>query len=92
MGEIGRRMVSSDLVRYASNRLLIQDYLRRHPEALEQPIKKPLIVVGLPRSGTTHLVNLLAAAIRSIDRVLPNKARATATTTSPRTRRPTADT
>ncbi|MFO0697078.1 MAG: sulfotransferase [Polyangiales bacterium] len=64
MGEIGRGMVVGDLVRYASNRLLIQDYLKRHPDALEQPVEKPLVVVGLPRSGTTHLVNLLAADSR----------------------------
>ncbi|MFZ1863529.1 MAG: sulfotransferase, partial [Polyangiales bacterium] len=64
MGEVGRRTVLGDLVRYASNRLLIQDYLRRHPEALEEHVQKPLIVVGLPRSGTTHLVNLIAADSR----------------------------
>jgi hypothetical protein len=49
------------LVRYASNRLLIHDLLRRHPQILAQQIEPPLIVVGLPRSGTTHLVNLLAS-------------------------------
>jgi hypothetical protein len=49
------------LIRYASNRLLIQDTLNKNPEILEQHIEKPVIVVGLPRSGTTHLVNLLAA-------------------------------
>ncbi|TXS92701.1 sulfotransferase [Parahaliea maris] len=49
------------LVRYASNRLLIRDFARRHPQALEQPVRRPLIVAGLPRSGTTHLLNLLAA-------------------------------
>ncbi len=64
MSEVGRRMVLGDLARYARNRLLIQDYLRRHPMALDEPIEKPLIVVGLPRSGTTHLVNLLAADSR----------------------------
>ncbi|MGD8607088.1 MAG: SCP2 sterol-binding domain-containing protein, partial [Myxococcales bacterium] len=64
MSEIGRRTVLGDLVRYASNRLLIQDYLAHHPEALEERIERPLIVVGLPRSGTTHLVNLLAADSR----------------------------
>lgn len=64
MSEIGRKTVRGDLIRYASNRLLIQDYLTRHPEALEQRIERPLIVVGLPRSGTTHLVNLLAADSR----------------------------
>ena len=64
LGEMGRRIVRGELVRYATNRLLIHDYLRRHPEALEERIEKPLIVVGLPRSGTTHLVNLLAADTR----------------------------
>jgi hypothetical protein len=52
------------LVRYASNRLLIHDTLHRHPEILEQRIERPVIVAGLPRSGTTHLVNLLAADAR----------------------------
>lgn len=61
---IGRWMTFSDNVRYAANRLLLRDLLRRHPEILEIPIARPLIVVGLPRSGTTHLVNLLAADTR----------------------------
>ncbi len=52
------------LVRYASNRLLLQDQWRRHPEILAQEIRRPIIVAGLPRSGTTHLLNLLAADTR----------------------------
>ncbi len=61
---IGRMMMFGDCARYAANRLLIRDLLRRHPEILEIPIERPVIVVGLPRSGTTHLVNLLAADTR----------------------------
>jgi len=64
LGEMGRRIVLGELVRYATNRLLIQDYLRQHPGALEERIERPLIVAGLPRSGTTYLVNLLAADSR----------------------------
>ena len=56
---LGRLMMFGDCVRYAANRLLVRDLLRRHPEILDVPIVRPLIVVGLPRSGTTHLVNLL---------------------------------
>ena len=52
------------LARYASNRLLIQYTLSRHPEILAERINQPVIVTGLPRSGTTHLVNLLAADAR----------------------------
>jgi hypothetical protein len=59
-----RGVLSGYLVRYASNRLLIQDTLERHPEICREPIERPVVVVGLPRSGTTHLVNLLAADSR----------------------------
>jgi hypothetical protein len=61
---IGRLMMFGDCVRAAANRLRIHDLLLRHPEILEIPIARPVIVVGLPRSGTTHLVNLLAADTR----------------------------
>ena len=49
------------LVIYASNRLLIHDLLKLHPEIHDVEIKAPIVVAGLPRSGTTHLLNLLAA-------------------------------
>ena len=59
-----RAVLFGYLARYASNRLLIHDTLRRHPQILQQQIDRPVIVTGLPRSGTTHLVNLLAADAR----------------------------
>lgn len=61
---LGRLVMFNDCVRSAANRLLIRDLLNRHPEILDVPIERPVIVVGLPRSGTTHLVNLLAADTR----------------------------
>ena len=48
-------------IRYATNRLLIHDLLKRHPEIHDEPIERPIMVVGMPRSGTTHLLNLLGA-------------------------------
>jgi Sulfotransferase family len=50
------------------NRLLIEDLLRRHPEILEEEITAPIVVCGLPRTGTTHLHNLMSAdpALRSL--------------------------
>src|SRR5262245_8968878 len=56
-----RSILYGYLFRYACNRLLIQDTWNKHPEILQQKIERPIIVLGLPRSGTTHLVNLLAA-------------------------------
>ena len=61
---LGRMLMFGDCVRYASNRLRIRDLLKQHPEILEIPIEKPVIVIGLPRSGTTNLVNLLASDSR----------------------------
>lgn len=46
------------------NRLLLMDALRRHPEIENRKIERPVIIAGLPRSGTTHLLNLLAAGGR----------------------------
>jgi hypothetical protein len=56
------------LVQLLSNRLLIQDLVRRHPEIHDVRIEAPIIVCGLPRTGTTHLHNLMAAdpALRSL--------------------------
>lgn len=61
LSALSRLTLFGYLVRYASNRLLIHDTLNRHPEIDEEVIDRPVIVAGLPRSGTTHLVNLLAA-------------------------------
>jgi len=61
---LGRLILFNDCVRYASNRLLIHDLLARHPEINDVEFPPPVVVVGLPRSGTTHLVNLIAADTR----------------------------
>jgi hypothetical protein len=58
---LGRMSLFQDAVRWASNRLRIRDLLKRHPEIHDLEIERPIIVIGLPRSGTTHLVNLIAA-------------------------------
>jgi len=57
----GRLIHYNDCVRYASTRLRIRDLLKKHPEIHDQKINQPIIVIGLPRSGTTHLVNLIAS-------------------------------
>lgn len=57
---LGRYLVRRRLVGLLAARLRFEDFVRRHPEAMEVALAPPVIVVGLPRSGTTHLVNLLA--------------------------------
>lgn len=43
------------------NRLLLEDLVRRHPEILAVEISRPIVICGLPRTGTTHLHNLMSA-------------------------------
>ncbi|MBW4575316.1 MAG: sulfotransferase [Aphanothece sp. CMT-3BRIN-NPC111] len=57
---VGRYLLQQYLIRLLVNRLRIQDDLKRHPEILQVPIVKPLFVIGLPRTGTTFLHNLLS--------------------------------
>ena len=56
------------LVANASQRLLLVDYINRNPEIHEIEIKSPIIIAGQPRTGTTHLHNLIAAdpSLRSL--------------------------
>jgi hypothetical protein len=58
---LGRLSLRNKLVQHARSRLLIQDVLKRHPEIHAISLTSPIIVAGLPRSGTTHLLNLMAA-------------------------------
>ena len=58
---LGRLSLRNKLLQHAKNRLLIQSVLQRHPEIHQVEIAAPIVVAGLPRSGTTHLLNLMAA-------------------------------
>ncbi len=51
----------SQLLQFLKNRLLIQALLTRHPEINDIPVERPIIICGLPRTGTTHLHNLIGA-------------------------------
>ena len=61
LGPIGRMMIQQRTIRLLTARLLVEDLVRRRPEILAIELPAPIIVIGLPRSGTTHLVNLIAA-------------------------------
>jgi hypothetical protein len=49
------------LLQLLKNRLLLTDLLSRHPEIDDIELNSPVVIAGLPRTGTTHLHNLLAA-------------------------------
>ncbi|MFK7977703.1 MAG: sulfotransferase [Halioglobus sp.] len=56
---MGRLMARSDIVLWLSARLQVVDVLKQHPEILEEEIIAPMVIVGLPRSGTSILFELL---------------------------------
>ena len=59
--QLTRSSLRQRVVRLLRNRLSLSELIGRFPEIESIPIDRPFIVVGMPRSGTTHLVNLIAA-------------------------------
>jgi Sulfotransferase family len=57
-GIAGKR---GSLIRVLSNRLLLQDAFARNPRIADEKIVKPIVILGLPRSGTTKLHRMIAA-------------------------------
>ncbi|MGE5238899.1 MAG: sulfotransferase family protein [Chloroflexota bacterium] len=60
LNPLGRLATRHDLIRLLVNRLRLQEDRRRNPGIGEQEIRRPVIITGLPRTGTTLLHGLLA--------------------------------
>lgn len=56
---VGRSATRWDIVRFLSNLLTIQAASVQHPAMTEAPIRQPIFITGLPRSGTTFLHRLM---------------------------------
>ncbi len=61
LNPIGTHILRSGIVHSLRMRLRAQEWMRRHPEILDERIVAPVVVVGMMRSGTTLLQRLLAA-------------------------------
>ena len=59
LNDAGRAMFAGQAVMMLSKRLEIESWYARHPEIDEQEIVAPLMVLGLPRTGSTALHCLL---------------------------------
>ena len=51
----------ADTLHYLRTRLKVADHLKQNPELLERKIERPVFVMGMARTGTTLMSNLLAA-------------------------------
>ncbi len=60
LNEIGVGVAEDGVVGDLANRLRIVEWRRTHPEVAEQEIRRPIIIVGQPRTGTTILLDLMA--------------------------------
>ncbi len=60
LNAIGRIIAFYDLLRHLENRLTVTEDWKRHPEMGDVKVVKPLFVVGLPRTGSTILHDLIA--------------------------------
>lgn len=56
----GLAMMRERLVSQLVNRLVMEDHFKRFPEIAQIEIEDPLVIVGLPRTGTTMLQRTLA--------------------------------
>jgi len=61
LSPVGLTMNWAQLQSMLKNRLLIEHYVAEHPEVTAIEIARPIVIAGLPRTGTTHLHNMLAA-------------------------------
>ncbi len=57
---VGRLAAREDLIRLLANNLLMEEDRKRNPEIAAEEIRRPVIITGLPRTGTTFLHSLLA--------------------------------
>jgi hypothetical protein len=70
LSSIGRAGIFALALRFACARLDLEDLIKRHPEIEDVALESPVVIAGLPRSGTTYMLQLMGADPRL--RALPH--------------------
>ena len=60
LSELGVEVVRTELVGYLAARAGVIAWGKEHPDEVNGPVQRPLVIVGQPRTGTTILFDLLA--------------------------------
>ena len=60
LSDFGRGLLEHKLVELLVNRLRIEEFFRLHPEIENEKLAAPVVIVGLPRTGTTLLQRVLS--------------------------------
>lgn len=61
LSPLGRQLLHGKFIELLVNRLRIEQYFTQHPEIEQEQILAPIVIVGLPRTGTTLLQRVLAS-------------------------------
>lgn len=61
LNDTGEAVIRQRVVDILASRARVQEYIRRYPEILDEEIVEPLVIVGLPRTGTTMLHRTISA-------------------------------
>jgi Sulfotransferase family len=62
LNAIGIHAQQAGLTNMLCNRLRLDALFRKHPEITDEVIHSPVIIIGMPRSGTTKMQRMLAAS------------------------------
>src|SRR5688572_20468609 len=60
LSSLGRIIARTDVLTHLENRLRLVDWRNRHPAIAAVVIERPIFIVGMPRTGTTILHELIA--------------------------------
>lgn len=58
LSPLGELALEEQILANLRNRLRVSAWVEQHPEVLDEPVERPIIVLGLPRTGTTLLHEL----------------------------------
>ncbi|MFT3928802.1 MAG: sulfotransferase [Spongiibacteraceae bacterium] len=61
LSERGVGMMKGRLVEALASRMQVDDFIRRNPEVVNTPVKRPVFILGMPRTGTTMMSYLMDA-------------------------------
>ena len=61
LGPVGQEVLRMDTIRLLANRLRLQADRQAHPEIAQEDVSDPIVITGLPRTGTTKLHRAIAA-------------------------------
>ena len=57
--EFGRDLLAGDCQRYLENRLRVVEYRKARPDTAAGEVRAPIVILGLPRTGTTAVSYML---------------------------------